>query len=104
MQALIIDFIGCPVHFARDPETGKVKHQYLADIPPNGECDIKFTRWARCYGDMIAHSVDGDFLLIALMEHERQLFEQMVNPVRISVYRLEYNMEKNEGGGKKRKV
>lgn len=47
----------------------------MTDIPPMGECDVKFTRWGRAYGDMIAHSVDGDFLPIALIEHERNLRE-----------------------------
>jgi hypothetical protein len=59
-----------------------------------GENDIKFTRFARIYGDCIAHSVDGDYLPIALLEHERQvaLLGIQADPVRIAVYRLAYNM------------
>ena len=40
-------------------------------LPPMGENDIKFTRFCEMYGDCVAHSVDGDYLPIALMEHER---------------------------------
>jgi hypothetical protein len=59
-----------------------------------GENDIKFTRFARLYGDCIAHSVDGDYLPIALLEHERQvnILALQGDPVRIAVYRLAYNM------------
>jgi hypothetical protein len=59
-----------------------------------GENDIKFTRFARMYGDTIAHSVDGDYLPIALMEHERQvvLHGRHTDPSRMAIYRLEYNM------------
>lgn len=71
-QALIIDYVECPVMFQLDPETRKPKAKCLVDIPPLGECDIKFTRWSRHFGDLIAHSVDGDFIPIALMEYEKQ--------------------------------
>ena len=106
---LIVDFVGCPVSFQADPDNpNKPMHTYLTDIPPNGECDIKFTRWARCYGDMIAHSVDGDFIPIALMEHEKQLMvEEVPSPIRIAIFRLEYNMEAKTPAGaamKKRKL
>ena len=59
-----------------------------------GENDIKFTRFSRMYGDSIIHSVDGDYLPIALMEHEKQVVLQGKNtdPTRIAVYRLEFNM------------
>jgi hypothetical protein len=60
-----------------------------------GENDIKFTRFAQLYGDCIAHSVDGDYLPIALLEHERQInaLGRGHDPVKIAVYRLEYNMK-----------
>jgi hypothetical protein len=59
-----------------------------------GENDIKFTRFSRLYGDCIAHSVDGDYLPIALMEHERQVSLMGISgdPIKIAIYRLEYNM------------
>lgn len=42
-------------------------------MPALGECDIKWTRWFERYGDGIASSTDGDFIPIALMNHEAQL-------------------------------
>lgn len=102
-QHLVIDFAGCPVHYSFDSSNNKISHEYMTDVAPNGECDIKFTRWARCFGDMIAHSVDGDFLLISLMEHERQLHELQAVPARIAVYRMEYNMDKTPASGKRKK-
>jgi hypothetical protein len=67
----------------------------LTYLTQMGENDIKFTRFSRMYGDCIAHSVDGDYLPIALMEHERQVAElgKDQDPIRIAVYRLEYNMQ-----------
>lgn len=85
----------CPVKFELDRATKKVTHQYMSNIPPMGECDVKFTRWARMLGDLIAHSVDGDFLPIALMEHER-LLNAGKSPPSIAIFRMEYNMEKAE--------
>jgi hypothetical protein len=59
-----------------------------------GENDVKFTRFAQIYGNSIAHSVDGDYLPIALIEHERQVAAANPEkpPTRIAVYRLEFNM------------
>lgn len=91
-QTLIIDFNTCPIAFDLD-DRGALRHTFLHDIPPCGECDIKFTRWARCYGNMVAHSIDGDFVIIALMDHERQLFvDDVSSPVKIAVRRYELNM------------
>jgi hypothetical protein len=72
------------------------RHSHFLTLPMEqmGENDIKFTRFARIYGDCIAHSVDGDYLPIALMEHERQvmLHGRDKDPTRIAIYRLEFNM------------
>jgi hypothetical protein len=61
-----------------------------------GENDTKFTRFGPIYGDTIAHSVDGDYLPIALMEHEKQvnLLGPNKDPFKIAIYRLEFNMNK----------
>ena len=76
----------------------------MDEIPPMGECDVKFTRWARMLGDLIAHSVDGDFIPIALMEHEKQANDLLSGggqgdkntaPTNIALFRIEYNMEKS---------
>jgi hypothetical protein len=90
---LIIDYESCPILFSYDKTSGKVKQNFMVDIPPMGECDVKCTRWFRLYGDGIAHSVDGDFIPIALMEHEsqlRQLADSMSPPVKMAVFRLEF--------------
>jgi hypothetical protein len=44
---LVIDYVDCPVVFSVDPETRKLTHSYMDEIPPMGECDVKFTRWSR---------------------------------------------------------
>lgn len=107
-QKLIIDYVDCPVKFQLDPSTKKPKHEFMTDIPPMGECDVKFTRWSRMLDvdTMIAHSVDGDFIPIALMEYEKQvntmISEASTNsrknsresgPCSIAIFRMEYNME-----------
>lgn len=94
-QKLIIDYVDCPVEFTKNAVTKKITHEYLTDIPPQGECDIKFTRWGAIYGDMVAHSVDGDFLPIALMEYERQIRENTGNTFKIALYRMQYNEPKS---------
>lgn len=101
-QRLVIDYVDCPVKFELDKTTKKVRHDYMTEIPPMGECDVKFTRWSRMLGDLIAHSVDGDFIPIALMEHERMVNEGR-NPASIAIFRIEYNMGSDEPTkGKKR--
>jgi hypothetical protein len=61
-----------------------------------GENDTKFTRFCPMYGDTIAHSVDSDYIPIALIEHEKQvnLLGPKKDPVKIAIYRLEFNMNK----------
>jgi hypothetical protein len=92
-HTLIIDYVDCPVAFKKDINN-KIVHEYLTDIPPQGECDIKFTRWGAIYGDMVAHSVDGDFIPIALMEHERQLRDNTSQKFKIALFRMQYNEPK----------
>jgi hypothetical protein len=57
-----------------------------------GENDLKFTRWAQMFGDSIAHSIDGDYLLISLLEHEKQMAFDAV-PTQIAIYRLEVTVD-----------
>lgn len=119
-QRLIVDYVECPVLFYVEPGEKKPKFKYLLDVPPLGECDIKFTRWSRHFGDMVAHSVDGDFVPIALLEHEARVRQasadrsnarrhQLQPPARLSIFRLEYGASQNqqedgeEEGGRKKK-
>lgn len=106
-QRLIVDYVDCPIKFELDPSTRKPFHKFMTDIPPMGECDVKFTRWSRMLGveTMIAHSVDGDFIPIALMEYEKQVnlltsgdgrknkSSSSSGPCSIAIFRMEYNME-----------
>lgn len=87
-KSFIIDYVECPVRFFFNEETNKLDKEFL-QMPPMGENDVKFTRFSRMYGNCVAHSVDGDYLPIALMEHERQLATSGSghDPVRIAVYR-----------------
>ena len=71
------------------PGNARITHRFLTAIPPNGECDVKFTRWGKMLGDMVAYSVDGDFIPISLMELERQEREKDPKPFRIALYRIE---------------
>jgi hypothetical protein len=95
-RSLIIDYVDCPVRFFLNQDTGKLDKEYM-QLPPMGENDVKFTRFCALYGDCVAHSVDGDYIPIALMEHERQLSLASDGvarvPSKIAIYRLEYNME-----------
>jgi hypothetical protein len=93
-QTLIIDYVDCPVSFKIDSATKLLVHEYITDMPPQGECDIKFTRWGERYGDMVAHSVDGDFIPISLMECEKQIRDSSLPGFRIALYRMQYNPPK----------
>jgi hypothetical protein len=72
-QKLIIDYTQCPIEMCVDAATKEVTHNFMHDVPVMGECDVKFTRWIQRYGSCVLHSVDGDFIPIALLEYERQL-------------------------------
>lgn len=101
-QELIVDYESCPIRFCVDPSTRKTVQTFMIDMPPLGECDIKFSRWFRMYGDGIAHSVDGDFIPIALMEHEsqvRSLQDTAARPSKIAIYRMEFGVDKEDEAG-----
>jgi hypothetical protein len=109
-KRLIIDYKGCPVMFRRVTTlhslVGPVEMVEMPDMPAMGEADVKFIRWSRLYGNMIAHSVDGDFLLIALLEYERALVERLdesVPPSNIYVYRISYKLKDSVAKPTKRK-
>lgn len=83
-RSLVVDYTGCPILF--EAEGGKLKFDsarkptFMADIPPMGEADIKFLRWAGHFdGDLIASSVDGDFIPIALMHHEARVLQVKIH-------------------------
>lgn len=43
----------------------------LDGLPPLGEADVKFTRYADLYQRLMVDSIDGDSVPIALLHHER---------------------------------
>jgi hypothetical protein len=74
VRSFVIDYTGCPIRFDAAPGATKLdcmNPKFMTDVPPMGEADVKFLRWGEYFGgNMIAFSVDGDFIPIALMRHE----------------------------------
>ena len=96
-RKLVLDYSGCPIQFTC-PADGSLNFDkqpfFLTDLPPLGEADIKFLRWAHVFhGDMVAYSVDGDFIPIALI-HREMLLASSASPdshYRVALYRMKYN-------------
>jgi hypothetical protein len=76
VRHLVVDYTGCPIKFKAGPMQTRFSAQapeFMVDVPPMGEADIKFLLWAEYFGgDTVAFSVDGDFIPIALMRYEEQ--------------------------------
>lgn len=102
-QSFVLDYEHCPVRFSLAPGSSDIVEEFMTGIPPMGESDVKCTRWFHLYGDGIAHSVDGDFLAILLLDHERCLRDREDCP-RTCVYRMEFhgNEAAAPGPGSKR--
>eukprot|EP00961_Rhodomonas_salina_P295507 3935517-Rhodomonas_salina.1 len=64
-QRLIIDHAGHPVEHTVDAPPRE-----LTELPPLGEADVKFPRYAPL-GRMVAEATDGDYVPIALLHIER---------------------------------
>ena len=80
-KRFVIDYTGCPIAF--EGCVGSVNFnncppKFMTDVPPMGEADIKFLRWSDHFrkADMIAFSIDGDFIPIALIRREQQLLRR----------------------------
>ena len=107
-KALIIDYSSCPIRFTS--LAGSVgfenngRPEFMTFLPPLGEADIKFLRWAELYkGDIMAHSVDGDFIPIALIRYElnssRMMQEEDEDTIvnyKIALHRLKYKMPEDK--------
>lgn len=115
-RALIIDYSSCPIRFCMPQgmtgaQLASVKPEFMTGLPPMGEADVKFLRWAELFrGDILAHSVDGDFIPISLIRHEQNMLatkEEEPLGYRIILHRLKYKMPSSaqpaEGSGKKGK-
>ena len=96
-QTLVIDYAGCPVEYSVGEDGGSVTRE-LTDLMPMGEADVKFTRYAEMYRDLMVDSVDGDSIPIALVYYEACLrdltggsmraADLQAGPPRISIYRM----------------
>ena len=102
-QELIIDYESCPIRFRYDVAEQKVVQDFMVDIPPMGECDVKCTRWFKRYGDGVAHSVDGDFIPISLINYEAELRNLQANPDsraarpnKVAIFRMEFGANKDD--------
>lgn len=121
-RKLVLDYSGCPIQFTCPAGSLAFEKQpvYLTDIPSLGEADIKYLRWAHVFqvgraerglafqamkrqcwlvqGNIIAHSVDGDFIPIALIHRE---MTPATLPYRVALYRLKYNAPGSSNKNKK---
>ena len=86
-KRLVVDYTA-PTAMHWDPERRLVVRQEVDGLPPLGEADVKFTRYADLYQRLMVDSIDGDSVPIALMHHERCLAVE-TSPPRVSIYRLE---------------
>ena len=96
-QALIIDYAGVPTEYTARPD-GALVTRPLPELCPLGEADVKFTRYAEIYRDLLVDSVDGDSIPIALMHTEVAMRDLTAGtmrmqdahgaPPRICIYRI----------------
>ena len=96
-RRLIVDY-HTPTEYRFQPEAGLVHAEPLSELPPLGEADVKFVRFADRFGKLLVDSIDGDSIPIALMHHELCLRRATPPPV-VSIYRMELNIS-----GQKRAV
>jgi hypothetical protein len=89
-KTIIIDY-DIPEVFRINPDTDKVCVNQLSELPPLGEADIKFPRWAAKYPKLLVDSIDGDSVPIALIQHETML-QQDQPPPRVCIYRMKIKL------------
>ena len=99
-QTLIIDYAGSPKEYRAglDPTKTPLEVRELPELMALGEADIKFTRYADLFKDLLVDSVDGDSIPIALIHHEACIRELTMgsmdpddlaeSPPRICIYRI----------------
>ena len=95
-QTLIIDYKGPPTAYRL--HEGEVVTEELASLQPLGEADVKFTRYASMFQDLLVDSIDGDSIPIALLYQEKCLRDSTKGsmdmrdltaaPPRICIYRI----------------
>lgn len=97
-RSFVVDYTGCPILFEAPAGAANFegqRPQFLTDLPPMGEADVKFLRWGQFFGgrSMVAYSVDGDFIPIALMHCESQENGEArwgQHKYEVALYRLKY--------------
>ena len=104
-QSLIIDYAGIPTEYTPNAD-GTLTTRQLPNLCPLGEADIKFTRYAEIYRDLLVDSVDGDSIPIALIYTElafssltqdtMRTEDLMGPPPRISIYRITTRVESDD--------
>lgn len=97
-RRLIVDYQQ-PVEFRF--QDGRVTAELLEELPPLGEADVKFTRFADRFGKLLVDSIDGDSVPIALMHHELCL-RRATPPPLISIYRMELKQAKRSADDRPR--
>jgi hypothetical protein len=102
-KKFILDYSSCPIQFTCPAGSLEFDKQpvFLTDLPPMGEADVKFTRWSNVFqGDLVAYSVDGDFIPISLIHYEKQLLDERrtesQRPFRIALYRIRYKLPEDK--------
>jgi hypothetical protein len=100
-RCLIIDYAGVPTKYTL--LAGQLHAETLDTLLPLGEADVKFTRYADLYQDLLVDSVDGDSIPIALLHNEacvRDLTSGTMRvadlthaPPRIAIYRMTTRIE-----------
>jgi len=107
-QTLVIDYAGPPDEYRL--VGGQIQTRRLELLIPLGEADVKFTRYADMYKQLLVDSVDGDSIPIALLHHEAAIRELtngsmkpgdlMDAPPKICIYRISTRLDSD----KKRKA
>jgi hypothetical protein len=95
-QTLIIDYKGFPTAYRL--QDGEVVSEELTSLQPLGEADVKFTRYATMFQDLLVDSIDGDSIPIALLFQEKCIRDYTQGsmdprdlteaPPRICIYRI----------------
>jgi hypothetical protein len=84
-KTIILDY-DVPEKYTKN-EDGTIAVEVLSNMTPQGEADVKFTKWTDIYRKIIIDSIDGDSVPIALIHHEK-LLSQEVCPPQVSIYRM----------------
>ena len=86
-KTLVIDYHQ-PLRYVVGGDGALLPHTSLGHMRVLGEADVKFTRYADEYDDLLVDSIDGDSVPIALLHHELTLRKELCPPkVRFSTSR-----------------